>query len=92
MLRMRSGLESVLVVFIVSVSIKAGGRRGRVEKKRSNQSIKRANAQIIKSSGDVILRFFFCSVYICLSYLQGGGGGVTSMKLITLFISIECHL
>ena len=30
MLRMRSGLESVLVVFIVSVSIKAGGPRGRV--------------------------------------------------------------
>ena len=45
------------------------------QKKKINQRIKRANAQIIKSSGDVILRFFFCSVYICLSYLQGGGGG-----------------
>ena len=39
-----------------------------------NQNIKSANAQIRNSLGDVMLRFFFVQ-YICLSYLQGGGGG-----------------
>ena len=52
-----------------------------------------ANAQIKKSLGDVMLRFFFCSVCICLSYLQGGGGYINeAYNIIYSFISIERHL
>ena len=53
-----------------------------------NQSIKRANAQIRKSLGDVMLRFFFVQYIFVLVIYKGGGEGVTSMKLITLFIHL----
>ena len=50
-----------------------------------NQNIKSANAQIRNSLGDVMLRFFFVQYIFVLVIYKGGGGGVTSMKLITLF-------
>ena len=78
MLRMRSGLESVLVVFIVSVSI----------------NIKSANAQIRNSLGDVMLRFYFVQYIFVLVIYKGGGGGYINeaYNIIKSFISIECHL